>query len=127
MLVYNSHKKVLTGGEPMTTNNRMEMTAAVVALESLKRPCKVIVTTDSQYLMKGVTQWMPNWKKRGWKTAQNAPVKNQDLWIRLDALSAKHDIEWKWVRGHADHEENIMMDQLARDAILKLTGPALDY
>jgi ribonuclease HI len=119
LLRYNHHTKILTGAEPFTTNNRMEMLAAIEALESLKRPCKVIITTDSQYLMKGVTEWMSNWKKRAWKTSQKSPVKNQDLWQRLDAVLSKHHVEWKWVRGHSDHEENILMDKLAREAIRK--------
>jgi ribonuclease HI len=101
----------------MTTNNRMEMTAALMALESLKWPCTVRMVTDSQYLMKGVTEWLRNWKKRGWKTAQNTPVKNADLWQRLDEAASRHTIEWSWVRGHNNHEENELADQLAREAM----------
>ena len=100
----------------MTTNNRMEMMAAIEALEMLKRPCKIVITTASQYLMRGITEWMANWKKRGWQTAQKTPVKNQDLWMRLDSALTQHEVEWKWVKGHANHEENTLMDQLAREA-----------
>lgn len=109
--------KSLSGGEAMTTNNRMEMTAAIKALETLTRPCKVKLVTDSQYLMQGITQWMKNWKRRGWKTSQNTPVKNEDLWRRLDAAVSRHEVEWAWVRGHNNHEENETVDALAREAI----------
>jgi ribonuclease HI len=112
-------EKSISGGEPLTTNNRMEMIAAIRALESLKRPCKVTLTTDSQYLKKGITEWIGNWKKRGWKTAQKKPVKNEDLWRRLDAQASRHEIEWHWVRGHDNHEENSIVDALAREAVKK--------
>lgn len=98
----------------------MEMIAAITALETLKRPCKVTITTDSQYLKNGITQWIHNWKKRGWKTAANKPVKNEDLWKRLDNVVAKHDVEWHWVRGHNEHPENERADALARQAIARL-------
>lgn len=117
LLRYNGAQKVLSGGEPMTTNNRMEMTAAIVALEALKRPCNVVVTTDSQYMMKGITEWLKNWKKRNWMTSQNTPVKNSDLWQRLDTAASRHDVEWRWVRGHNSHEENELVDELARKAM----------
>jgi ribonuclease HI len=117
ILRYKGVEKQISGGAPMTTNNRMEMTAALMALESLKWPCTVRMVTDSQYLMKGVTEWLRNWKKRGWKTAQNTPVKNADLWQRLDEAASRHTIEWSWVRGHNNHEENELADQLAREAM----------
>jgi ribonuclease HI len=107
------HEKRLYGGEPETTNNRMELTAAIRGLEALKRPAAVVLTTDSQYVMKGVREWMPNWKKRNWQTASKQPVKNVDLWQQLDALVSQHEIEWRWVRGHTGHPENELADQLA--------------
>ena len=113
-------EKPLYGGEPDTTNNRMELTAAIEALRALKRPCKVALTTDSQYVRKGITEWLPNWKKRNWKTAAKAPVKNTDLWRALDELAAKHDIEWHWVKGHSGHRENELADALANRGIDEL-------
>ena len=120
ILRYNSHEKTLYGAEPMTTNNRMELMAAIQALESLKRPCKVQLTTDSQYVQKGITEWLANWKRRGWKTAAKKPVKNADLWQRLDAAVAEHDVRWEWVRGHSGHPENELADMLANQAIDEL-------
>jgi len=117
ILRHGSVEKELCGGETLTTNNRMEMTAAIMALEALKRPTQVRVHTDSQYLQLGVTQWMKQWKKRGWKTADKKPVKNVDLWLRLDAALSPHRIEWLWVRGHNGHPENERADVLARSAI----------
>ncbi len=117
---YKGVEKQLSGGEPVTTNNRMEMLAAINALEALKRPSKVRMVTDSQYLMKGITQWIHNWKKRGWINSQKQPVKNADLWKRLDSLTSKHDVEWSWVRGHNNHVENELVDSLARQALKKL-------
>lgn len=117
ILSYRGIQKILTGGERLTTNNRMEMTAAIMALEALSRPCKVHITTDSQYLMKGMTSWLPNWKRRNWKTSQNTAVKNEDLWKRLDAAAGRHQVSWSWVRGHNSHEENEMADALARKAL----------
>ena len=122
LLRFKGTKKVMSGATPMTTNNRMEMTAAIMALEVLRRPCKVRISTDSQYLMKGMTEWLNNWKKRNWRTAQNTPVKNEDLWRRLDAASGRHQVKWYWVRGHNSHEENEMVDALARKAIVELIG-----
>ncbi len=122
LLRFKGTKKVMSGATPMTTNNRMEMTAAIMALEVLRRPCKVRISTDSQYLMKGMTEWLNNWKKRDWRTAQNTPVKNEDLWRRLDAASGRHQVKWYWVRGHNSHEENEMVDALARKAIVELIG-----
>jgi ribonuclease HI len=112
-------QKSISGGQPATTNNRMEMMAAIMALQVLKRPCKVIITTDSQYLMKGITEWLKNWKKRGWLTAEKKPVKNADLWKRLDEVASRHEVEWQWVRGHNNHRENEIADALARKEIEK--------
>ncbi|HMK36941.1 MAG TPA: ribonuclease HI [Desulfomonilaceae bacterium] len=117
LLRYNAAEKILSGGEAETTNNRMEMTAAIMALETLKRPCKVVITTDSQYLMKGMTQWLKNWKKKNWVTSQKTPVKNADLWQRLDTAAGRHHVEWKWTRGHDNHEENERVDTIARKAM----------
>jgi len=107
-------EKELHGGEPDTTNNRMELTAAIMALEALKRPVKVRLHTDSQYLRDGITKWIHGWKAKGWLTADRKPVKNVDLWQRLDAARARHEIEFHWVRGHAGHPENERADELAR-------------
>jgi len=111
------HERELSGGERATTNNRMELTAVIKGLEALKRPSSVIIHTDSRYVMDGLTQWMPKWKKNGWKTADKKPVKNDDLWRELDQLCAKHEIKWRWVRGHSGHPENERADALAREAI----------
>ncbi len=107
------HEKELFGGEPATTNNRMELTAAVRALEALKRPCRVVVHTDSKYVMDGITKWIIGWKKRGWVNSAKEPVKNQDLWKALDAEVARHDVTWQWVRGHSGHVDNERADALA--------------
>ena len=117
ILAYGDHHKELNGGEPHTTNNRMELMAAIAGLEALKRPCRVRLYTDSQYLRDGITRWLPGWKARQWRTADKKPVKNIDLWQRLEAAAAPHDIEWHWVRGHAGHPENERADALARAAI----------
>jgi ribonuclease HI len=114
------HEKELYGAEPQTTNNRMELMAAIRALESLKRPCQVVITTDSEYVKKGITEWITNWKRRNWKTADKKPVKNAELWRRLDENAAKHVVEWRWVRGHAGHPENERADALANKAIDEL-------
>ena len=119
LLRYESKEKELSGSDFNTTNNRMELTAAVEALKSLKNPCQVKIYTDSQYLRLGITKWMKNWKTRGWKTSQKKPVKNQDLWKALDKAIKPHDIQWHWVRGHAGHRENERVDSLARRAIPK--------
>lgn len=116
VLRYKQNEKQLAKGFELTTNNRMEMMAAVVALKSLKEPCQVTLTTDSQYVRQGITQWIHNWKKRGWKTADKKPVKNADLWQALDTESARHQVEWKWVKGHAGHRENEICDDIARAA-----------
>jgi len=117
VLRYNSTEKILSGAEVATTNNRMELMAAIMALESLKRPCKVALTTDSKYVRDGITEWIGNWKKRGWKTANKSPVKNLELWQRLDKVSQQHQVKWHWVKGHAGHPENERADQLANQAI----------
>ena len=111
------HEKEISGGERETTNNRMEMTAAIRALESLKKPSQVVLHTDSRYLLDGVTKWMQRWKTNGWKTADKKPVKNEDLWRALENVASGHDISWRWVRGHNDHVENERADALARGAI----------
>lgn len=115
-----NHVDELKGAESHTTNNRMELMAAIRALEALKRPCDVELTTDSEYLRRGITEWLAGWKKRGWKTAARKPVKNQDLWQRLDDASARHAIHWRWVRGHSGHRENELADALANQAIDEL-------
>ena len=117
ILRWNGTEKELSGGEAETTNNRMEMMAAIEALESLKRPVKARLHTDSQYLKGGITLWINNWKRNGWKTAARKPVKNADLWRRLEQAAAAHDVEWHWVRGHMGHPENERADELARNAI----------
>jgi len=117
ILIYDGHRKELKGGEADTTNNRMELSAAIAALEALKRPSAVDIHTDSQYLRGGITGWLKGWKKNGWKTSDRKPVKNVDLWQRLDALAVQHDINWHWVRGHAGTEENERADELAREGM----------
>lgn len=117
VLRWRGHEKELSGGEPQTTNNRMELMAAIMALETLTRPARVRLHTDSMYLKDGITKWLPSWKKRGWKTADKKPVKNVDLWQRLEAAVERHDTSWHWVRGHAGHPENERADALARAAI----------
>ena len=114
-------EKELSGSEKQTTNNRMEMMAVIAALEALKRPCRVTITTDSQYVMKGMTEWLPGWKTRNWKTAAKKPVKDAELWQRLDKAIAPHEVKWEWVRGHNGHPENERADQLAVAAREKLT------
>jgi ribonuclease HI len=120
ILSYKGVVKELYGGEKETTNNRMELTAAIQGLEVLKKQCKVELNTDSKYVLQGITEWLPNWKKRGWKTAGNKPVKNEDLWRRLDAAGSQHTIEWKWVKGHSGHKENDRADKLANLGIDRL-------
>jgi ribonuclease HI len=117
ILEFGKHVKELKGGEPHTTNNRMELMAAIAALDALKRPCLVDIHTDSEYLRKGVTTWIHQWKHNGWRTAEKRPVKNSDLWQRLDAVAGKHRVRWHWLRGHAGHRLNERADQLAREAI----------
>jgi len=120
LLRYDGKEKTLYGGELETTNNRMELMAAIEALAALKQPCKVALTTDSEYVRQGITSWLENWKKRGWKTASKKPVKNMDLWERLEAEAARHQMEWRWVKGHSGHRENEIADQLANKGIDEL-------
>ena len=120
ILRWRGQERELSGGDAQTTNNRMEMMAAIVALESLKRPATVRIHTDSTYVKDGITKWLPAWKKRGWKTADKKPVKNVDLWQRLEAAAGRHEVSWHWVRGHSGHPENERADTLAREAIATL-------
>ena len=119
---WGEREKELWGGEKLTTNNRMELMAAIQALEALTRPCKVELHTDSKYVMQGIEQWIHGWKARGWKTADKKPVKNEDLWKRLDAARARHDVRWRWVKGHAGHEWNERADALANRGVDELKG-----
>ena len=119
LLRHGDTERELAGGEANTTNNRMELLAAIMALEALKSPCEVVLSTDSQYVQKGIGEWLPNWIRRGWKTAGGEPVKNKDLWERLQAAARPHKVQWKWVKGHAGHAENERVDQLARAAAEK--------
>ncbi|HMO43674.1 MAG TPA: ribonuclease HI [Phenylobacterium sp.] len=123
VLLWGDREKTLCGGEPAPTNNRMEMMAAIQALEALNRPCRVELHTDSQYLMKGITEWLPGWKSRGWKTASKEPVKNADLWRRLDEARLLHQVDWRWVKGHAGHELNERADALARQGLKEAQVP----
>jgi ribonuclease HI len=113
ILRYGDHKRELFGSEPFTTNNRMELRAAVEGLRALREPCRVTVTTDSEYLKKGITSWIERWKQNGWKTAGKKPVANQDLWRQLDELTRRHQVRWQWTRGHASHADNNRCDELA--------------
>ena len=117
LMRYGSHEKELFGGEAHTTNNRMELTAIIQGLAELKRPCAVVIYTDSQYVKNGMEKWIHGWKKNGWKTAAKQPVKNEDLWQQLDQLAAQHQIQWQWVRGHAGHAENERADALANQGV----------
>lgn len=120
LLRFNGHEKSLYGGEANTTNNRMELTAAIEALRAIKEPCVIDLTTDSQYVRQGITEWISNWKARGWKTASKQPVKNVDLWQQLDQLIQQHEVRWHWVKGHSGHRENEMADELANKGIEEL-------
>ncbi len=120
MLRYRGKEKTLCGGEIETTNNRMELTAAIIGLESLQKPSSVSLTTDSKYVMNGITEWIIGWKKRGWKTAAKSSVKNEDLWRRLDAVSQQHEINWQWIKGHSGHRENELVDALANQGLNEL-------
>jgi ribonuclease HI len=117
LLSLGEHEKELSGAEPLTTNNRMELTAVIRALEALKRPSEARIFTDSEYVRRGITEWVKSWKARGWKTADRKPVKNQDLWEQLDKLAAGHKIEWRWVKGHSGVPGNERVDRLANEAI----------
>jgi ribonuclease HI len=117
ILISGRHRKEISGGEPLTTNNRMELMAAISALEALKKPSHVDLHTDSEYVKKGISEWIHGWKQRGWKTADKKPVKNVELWQRLDTARARHEVHWHWVRGHAGHAENERADELAREGM----------
>ena len=121
LMRYGSHEKELFGGEAHTTNNRMELTAIIQGLAALKRPCAVVIYTDSQYVKNGMEQWIHGWKKNGWKTAAKQPVKNEDLWRQLDQLAAQHQIQWQWVRGHTGHAENERADALANQGVASVS------
>ena len=118
LLRYGAHERELSGGEPASTNNRMELMAAISALEALTEACEVALHTDSRYVQQGISEWLPNWLRRGWKTAAGDPVKNQDLWQRLHAAAKPHRIDWRWVKGHAGDPDNERVDRLARHAAL---------
>lgn len=122
LLRYKESEKELWGGETNTTNNRMELMAAIKALEALKRPCDVVLTTDSKYVKQGIDEWMAGWKKNGWRTASKSPVKNKDLWILLDEACSKHRVEWQWVKGHSGHAENERADELANRGVRDIEG-----
>lgn len=117
VMIYKGHRRELSGGEGDTTNNRMELMAVIKALEALKRPCNITLYTDSTYVMKGMTEWLPQWKRRNWKTAARKPVKNRELWQQLEKAIAQHAVDWKWVKGHSGVPENERADELARQAI----------
>ena len=119
MIRSGAREKELSGGEPVTTNNRMELLAAISALEALKRPCEVVLTTDSNYVRDGITKWIHGWQRNGWRTSDKKPVKNEELWRALVAAAAPHRIDWRWVKGHAGHSENERADKLACDAALQ--------
>ena len=119
ILRFGDQKKELWGSEPETTNNRMEMTAVIEGLSSLKEPCRVLVEIDSEYVKNGITKWMDAWKRRGWRTASKQPVKNKDLWQKLDEAVSRHQVRWEWVKGHAWHEDNNRCDELARQAAIE--------
>ena len=122
ILMFGGREKELCGGDLATTNNRMELMAAIQALEALNKPCRVELHTDSQYVMRGITEWVRGWKARGWKTAAKDPVKNEDLWRRLDEARQRHDVDWRWVKGHAGHELNERADELARRGMKETLG-----
>ncbi len=122
LLIYGEHRREISGGERSTTNNRMELMAAIQALEALKRPCRVEFHTDSEYLRRGITEWLPKWMRNGWKTADKKPVQNQDLWERLHAAAQRHEINWVWVKGHAGNAFNERVDKLATQARLRIRG-----
>lgn len=122
LMRFGDRERALHGGDPETTNNRMELMAVIEGLSALKRPCRVRVHTDSQYVQKGITEWLANWKRRNWRTSAGQPVKNQDLWQRLDQAAAGHDIEWHWVKGHAGHPGNEAADRLANAGVDQARG-----
>ncbi len=122
LLRYRGRERELSGGEAMTTNNRMELTAAIMALEALREPCEVVLHTDSQYVRQGITLWMPNWLRRNWRTAGGDAVKNRDLWERLHQAASRHQVDWRWVKGHSGDPDNERVDQLAREQAQALKG-----
>jgi ribonuclease HI len=122
VLIAGDNERDIWGGELQTTNNRMELMGAIAALDALKRPCRVELHTDSQYVRNGITEWLRGWKARGWRTASKAPVKNEDLWRRLDEARARHEVDWRWVKGHNGHPLNERADALARKGMLELLG-----
>lgn len=124
LLRYKAHERELSGGEAHTTNNRMELMAAIAGLEALNEPCTIMLQTDSQYVRQGITEWMPGWVRRHWKTSGGDPVKNRDLWERLHAATQRHQIEWRWVKGHNGDPDNERVDQLARDAAIRVRDGA---
>jgi ribonuclease HI len=124
ILTFGDHEKELKGGEPNTTNNRMELMAAISALEALKRPCRIDLHTDSKYVQQGISQWIHGWKRNGWKTADKKPVKNGELWQRLEAAVARHQVRWHWVKGHAGHDLNERADRLVGEAIAEIKSRA---
>lgn len=124
LLRFNGTERELAGGEAQTTNNRMELMGAIAALEALKEPCAVVLHSDSKYVLQGISEWMPGWKRKGWKTAGGGAVKNQDLWQRLDAAAAPHRVTWQWVKGHAGHPDNERVDVLARTQAERFRGGA---
>jgi ribonuclease HI len=126
ILISGRHRKELSGGEAVTTNNRMELTAAISGLEALTRPARVDMHTDSEYVQKGISSWINGWKRNGWRTSAKQPVKNADLWQRLDTAQARHDVHWHWVRGHAGHAENERADELAREGMRPFQGKGAD-
>ncbi|MCB1801320.1 MAG: ribonuclease HI [Gammaproteobacteria bacterium] len=123
VLRFGQHEKELFGGENLTTNNRMELMAVIEGLNAISRPCRVAITTDSQYVKNGITQWIHNWKRNGWRTAARKPVKNDDLWRRLDEAVERHEVSWHWVKGHSGHAENERADSLANRGIEQLKEP----
>ena len=124
LLRYKGHERELAGGEGHTTNNRMELMAAIMGLETLSEPCNITLFTDSQYVRQGITEWMPSWVRRNWKTAGGDQVKNRDLWERLHAATQRHQIDWRWVKGHSGDPDNERVDQLARDAAIRVRAGA---
>lgn len=124
LLRWNGRERELAGGEAQTTNNRMELMAAIMALEVLKEPCRIVLHTDSQYVRQGITEWIPGWIRKQWKTASGAPVKNRELWERLNAAIGRHEIDWRWVKGHAGNPDNERVDLLARDEAIKVRDGA---
>ena len=124
LLRYKGHERELAGGEGHTTNNRMELMAAIMGLETLTEPCRIMLQTDSQYVRQGITEWMSGWVRRNWTTAGGDPVKNRDLWERLHAATGRHQIEWRWVKGHNGDPDNERVDQMARDAAIRVRDGA---